>query len=610
MNIIPDQIRAKKISLLLLFMIFFFAVGIRFIGVFHDLPFSFFGDELHLIKRAMAIGSGDLNPHWFHKPAFLMYILTFCYGILFATGWLFGQFSSAYEFGSYFLQDQGVFLLIGRMVIATFGVATVYTVYKMTLRISDSFSASMISTGTAAVLLPMVLGSIVVKADVPAGFFVLLSVYFFMATEKTRDLRPLLIASLLAGLAMGTKYFGVVLLPGFMLAQIIQRYTFNSSWLETGYRILIIGSLFIIGFFMVSPYNFLDPLWSSEIFERLSGMVSKSSGELVYDPDSKITFESGLGSVPGALAYLVAQLVRPSFLGWPLTILAGAGLIGLFREKKYPYLFNLVMPLAFYFVIASVAAPYHVSARHLNGVFPLVCVLVGPGAVYVTKLLRLSSKGSISVLFIIACIAILPAGVSSVQSTMDKLRIDSRVEAHEWILHNIAKDSVILLDDHGPVLQPNKTTALRLLADLENFPEKDAFTIHQKKRLEIISEFPPQDGFDLYELGHQWWLPSELTDEELRSSAKHRDMGNPLISRTPERVSDYREKGVQYIVTNSKAQSYYSDSNEERGAQFPSFLRFYGELQQFKPIHTVGSGEHGSKGPKIFIYDLSDTGDF
>ena len=50
------------------------AAGIRLWGLFHDLPFSYFGDELHFMKRSMALGTGDLNPHWFHKPALFMYV--------------------------------------------------------------------------------------------------------------------------------------------------------------------------------------------------------------------------------------------------------------------------------------------------------------------------------------------------------------------------------------------------------------------------------------------------------------------------------------------------------------------------------------------------------
>ena len=123
-----------------------------------------------------------------------------------------------------------------------------------------------------------------------------------------------------------------------------------------------------------------------------------------------------------------------------------------------------------------------------------------------------------------------------------------------------------------------------------------------------VPRIAPRRGFDLYELGHQWWLPSEITDEQLRSSAIHRDMGNPLISRRPKRVSDYRKSGIQYIVTNSKAQSYY-DPNDERGSQFPSFLQFYSDLNEQKPIYTLDPYDLGNKGPKIFIYNLANEGD-
>ncbi len=33
------------------------AALMRIWGLFHDLPFSFYGDELHMIKRSMALGA-------------------------------------------------------------------------------------------------------------------------------------------------------------------------------------------------------------------------------------------------------------------------------------------------------------------------------------------------------------------------------------------------------------------------------------------------------------------------------------------------------------------------------------------------------------------------
>ncbi len=190
-----------------------------------------------------------------------MYILLGCYGMFFAIGWLFGQFSSAYEFGAYFLQDHGMFLLIGRAVVAAFGVGTVYVVYKISMRCFDHFPIAVASAFSAAVLAPVVLGSYVVKADVPAGFFIAISLYVFLATEETQRLRPLIVASLLAGIAAGTKYYGVILIPVFIGAQFIHHYKFENAWKDVFLRSTLIIVIFIVGFFVVSPYNFLDPTW-------------------------------------------------------------------------------------------------------------------------------------------------------------------------------------------------------------------------------------------------------------------------------------------------------------------------------------------------------------
>ena len=92
--------RAPRLALALVLLL---AAALRLWAVRHDLPFSYFGDELHFMRRAMAVGTGDLNPHWFHKPAFLMYLLAFCYGLYFLVGRIAGAFHSTAEFGAHFL---------------------------------------------------------------------------------------------------------------------------------------------------------------------------------------------------------------------------------------------------------------------------------------------------------------------------------------------------------------------------------------------------------------------------------------------------------------------------------------------------------------------------
>src|SRR5687768_876099 len=90
------------------------AIALRLWGLFHDLPLSYFGHELHCRKCSAALGTGNPNPHWFHKPAFLMYVLAFVDGLYFVVGRLTGQFDSTAEFGAHFLTDPEPFLLLGR----------------------------------------------------------------------------------------------------------------------------------------------------------------------------------------------------------------------------------------------------------------------------------------------------------------------------------------------------------------------------------------------------------------------------------------------------------------------------------------------------------------
>ena len=69
----------------------------RFQSIGHDLPNSYYPDEIHFVKRSVAFGSGDPNPHWFHKPAFLMYLLFVEYGVLFVWQYVSGAIRSVDE---------------------------------------------------------------------------------------------------------------------------------------------------------------------------------------------------------------------------------------------------------------------------------------------------------------------------------------------------------------------------------------------------------------------------------------------------------------------------------------------------------------------------------
>ena len=137
----------------------------------------------------------------------------------------------------------------------------------------------------------------------------------------------------------------------------------------------------------------------------------------------------------------------------------------------------------------------------------------------------------------------------------------------------------------------------------------DGFTHFHKVRLDLLTKYPSPNGFDITELGHPWWLPREATNEELRNTWKHCDMGNPLIDRLPATLSEYFQAGVRYVITNSEAKGRYFPANgPPRAKNYPAWTAFYGSLDDQELIQTFDPANWDGKGPVIRVYKLLKTG--
>jgi 4-amino-4-deoxy-L-arabinose transferase-like glycosyltransferase len=585
----------NKVKLVLAGILLLAAV-IRLWGLFHDLPFSYFGDELHFMKRSMAMGMGDLNPHWFHKPALPMYIWLLGYGLFFMTGRLLGRFGSTAELGAYFLTTPGPFLLIGRLIVCAFGVATVYVVYRLARRAFDSERAGLVAALVAAVLAPMVASSQHMKSDVPGGFFIALSLLVYLRTRDDLGWRPFLLASLLAGVAMGAHYYGIVLVPAYVAMELWNGFSHKLPWRMALPRASLVPALFVAGFFATSPYNFLDPTWMRANVQHLKHTFFPDPEQVLFEPDSKVEFKPGTQQALGGATVDFAQvLTSQKGLGLPLTVLAVIGLGAALAQQKTQWYAALVsIPILIYFLAAITVAAFHIQPRHLNAIYPIFATLTWPGALLLGR-----RPGIAAALVGLACI---PTAVEAAQWNRQINRKDSRLVSYEWIVHNLPRDARILLDDYGPPLQPDPRAAARQQALLRTVP-KSPFTRAQDRRLELLRRYPSPEAFDIVELGHPWWLPREKSDTELRDSPTDLDMGNPLVTRQPKSVDGYRAEGIRFIVTNSEARhSYFEDGREK---SFPSFARFYRGLDRERLVRTFDPSAWGGKGPVVWIYDLA-----
>jgi 4-amino-4-deoxy-L-arabinose transferase-like glycosyltransferase len=552
------------------------------------MPFSYFGDELHFMKRSMALGTGDLNPHWFHKPALPMYLWLLCYGLFFLAGRLVGRFHSTAEFGAYFLTTPGPFLLIGRLVVFAFGVATVWVVYRLARRAFASEAAGLTAALVAAVLAPMVASSQHMKSDVPGGFFIALSLLVYLRTRDDLRWRPFLWAALLAGVAMGAHYYGIVLAPAYAAMELWNGIGRRLPWRTALLRAALVPALFVAGFFATSPYNFLDPTWMRENVQQLRRTFFPEPGQVAFEPDSKVEFEPGTTeALGGATGDFFTVLTDPKGLSLPLSALALLGLAAaLARPATRWYAALVAVPVLVYFLAAVTVAAFHVQPRHLNAIYPLLATLTWPGALLVGR-----RRGIAAALVALACI---PTTVEAAGHNRQITRADSRLASYRWIVASLPRDAPILLDDYGPPLPPDPRSAARQQALLRTLPP-GPFTRAQAQRLDLLRRYPSPDAFDIVELGHPWWLPREKSDEELRSSPTDLDMGNPLASRQPKTTDGYRAEGIRFVVTNSEARNRY----------FPSFFRFYRQLERERLVRAFDPADWGGKGPVVWIYDLA-----
>lgn len=582
------------------------ALLLRLAGVFHDLPFSYYGDELHLMKRAMALGTGDLNPHWFHKPAFLMYVLLFAYGLYFLGGSAIGRFESVDHFAAHFLTEHGSFLLIGRLIVMLCGVALVYVIYLLGRRLSTGPHVALSGALLVAVTPALVSSSQEIKADIPCALLIAMSLLFYVRDLERGEgvSRSLVLASLLAGAAMGTKYYGIILVPAYGLWEIRRSLRGRVDWRTVLRRLLVLVVLFIVGFFLVSPYNFLDPTWGNRLVKKVSVSLGFAGTPTIFEIDSTTEYVPGPTAWLGAGADFIKRLVDQRGMGLPLAAVFALGLLASLSSRKiHGYWLLVALPIALFLAFSVLFAPYHAQSRHLTAILPLFCLLSWPAVRAVSGIIVRSERRRLALAVATVLLLALTSASRSIAANRAIMKKDSRTVAYGWVIDNLSPEDRLLLEDDGPSLRPNRLAIARLEERLDSL-SKGPFVLHARRQLEILERFEPPDGRNLDLLSRPWWLSREKTDAEMARSSIDTDMSNPLISRVPKPLEEYRADGIRYVLTTSIVSRWLGRFDDPE-MRFPSFVRFHDALARLGPIATIDPEDWNGKGPVIWIHDLA-----
>lgn len=420
--------RGRSLSLVALLTVLSVGAGLRFAGLTYDVRHpQTYDDQVFVNNVIEMVRAGDADHRYYEYPGLFFYLLAIPIAWVQPTR----------------LDDPSAFLA-ARIVVATFGVLSIFLLYLVGTRLADR------SVGLASALLlavsPMdVMSShgdrpdIVLQTLTLAAYLTLLG----LGEHRRGDIR----AGLGIGAATAIKFTGFLLFPSYVLARLQApgpRLT----------RMTLVAAIAALVTLAATPYALLHP----EAY--LGGVTHQMTAQYQHPMD--------LASYGENLATYSQWLGRP--LGIPLVALAALGTWRVLRQGYSPWLPVLLhLPVT----IGVMSSAELIGTRFLIPVSGVVFLVAGLG-------IRVVSRGNAlaaTALALLAAIVPLRQSISRVQPLM---QASPRDGALEWIEANLPAGARIL--ETRPEALPKQRAQL-IGAD--------------PRRYELLYRFPGQRGLQL-----------------------------------------------------------------------------------------------------------------
>lgn len=278
-------------------------LALRVWSVAYGLPELYHPDEPRIVERAVRFHQGDLNPRFFNWPSLYMYVMAGVYGLAFG--------ASPDGVAGAFGRNPQLLYLVGRLVTALFGTATLAILY-LTGRIAYGRLVGILAAGLLAVDLLHVRDSHWVTTDVPLTFLITLATFFALRYWRDGRFADAGAAGLITGLATSMKYPGGLAFLGLLAAYAARRAASPAVRRIAGRDTALAAGLAAGGFFLGTPFALLTPIaFVRGVLDELREVHTVQFGN---EADA-----------PAYLFHLAYSL--PEAMGWPLYLLALAGLV-------------------------------------------------------------------------------------------------------------------------------------------------------------------------------------------------------------------------------------------------------------------------------------------
>lgn len=430
-SLIPTG-KFRKIALIL---ILFSALVIRLYGVNFGLPYLYDPDEgVYLSSALHMLANHDPNPHWFGAPASTtIYMLAGIVSSEYVVGKALGIFKNSEDFVEKYYEDPSFIYLAGRIACGLFGLASVYLVYLIMLRVLN-LSAALMSSALLAVSPLHVEFSKLIRMDIQLTFLLLVALWYCLKILDRQDWKNYLLAGFFIGLASVTKYYGIV----FVVALVLSHFM-SSGWTLKHFKMLI-GSFFaiLVGAFIGSPFLFID--------------YKTALRDVLYEATYEHVSHTGEGFFHNLWWYVTkASLASVGTVG---LVLAAAGFFIWIRTNKKEGVIFSILPVVFLLFLSLLRLKWE---RWTMPAVPFLCMLAALAIVGVgSAFQRWGRKAVCATTVLVFMIAWLPLVHSAYIQSREMSGVHTRTQAHDWIVASIPEGSKILNEIYGPQLPKNK----------------------------------------------------------------------------------------------------------------------------------------------------------
>ena len=408
-------------------------LALRLWGIGWQLPWEFHPDEGHYVWKAVGmVQDGNLNPKYFRNPSLYTYLLFVQFKLLSALGVPPDSLSAT----SSAFSPPSLFVLVGRLTSALLGVATVASIYRLGSELIGK-AAGLLGALLLAVCFLHVRDAHFATNDVPAAFFLSVSVLFSAFLSRSGRARDLLVAGLFGGLATSAKYNA-----GFFVAPLVLAYAVAHRRRALAPRPLAglvgAGLLSAAAYLAGTPFTLLAWPTFREDF-------------LVQQRFARQGWE-GQGPTPVGLLWLDAL---GQGLGWLALGLALVGFILLARRRPVAAALLGGYPLAYLAFMLGVRLFF---VRFAVTLVPFLCLAAGFCALELARLgaRRLSRvtglEANRSCAILVAGL-VLAAVAQPLRNDLEHHRVlaqtDTRAQAYAWLEAHLRPGARVVVDDYS-----------------------------------------------------------------------------------------------------------------------------------------------------------------